>query len=343
MSENRILELLARKMANEATAAELRELQYLLTHHPDGVYYEELFDQLWTKNTEPEADTDAAYLLHTLKHPDITKEDDTTQNRLKPMLVGAGAFVFLLVSGLFLWLYLQQNTSNTGYTEILAGKGIRKNISLPDGTKVWLNSNSKLRFANNIKEGKTRRVTLEGEAYFDVAKDKQHPFIISTQKFSIRVLGTAFNVRAYHGDTHTEAALIHGSIELTLADNSKQKIMLKPNEKFTLTQKSGFSSIQATRKLSIQSIKPVDVQNQHLLQETSWIDNKLVFDNETFEEMIPRLERWYNVSIDLQIKKAASYRYTGVFETETLEQALKAMQLIKPFKYEIKNDEVTVK
>jgi ferric-dicitrate binding protein FerR (iron transport regulator) len=96
------------------------------------------------------------------------------------------------------------------------------------------------------------------------------------------------------------------------------------------------------RNLSIQSIKPVEIHSQQYIEETSWLDNKLVFKNETFEELSPRLERWYNVNIRVKNTEMNAYHFTGIFQNESLDQALHAMQLIKPFKYKISNDEVTI-
>jgi transmembrane sensor len=344
MSENRILELLSRKLANEATDAELRELQRLLMQHPDGVYYEELFSQLWSLNTENDADIEAAYHQHSAKYPDI-KNAKRKINWAKPLLLLGAACMLLLLSSLFLWVKFHTDIDNIPYTQIFAGKGIRKAVKLPDGTKVWLNSNSKLRFADDISHlttGRVRRVILEGEAFFDVAKDKQHPFVISTGTFAIRVLGTAFNVKAYRGDCQSEAVLIHGSIELTLAGDEKHKLLLKPNEKFILAVSKATGQASGSRSISIQHVKPIAIQNQQVLEETAWKYNKLVFNDEPFSELVPKLERWFNITIHVKNPSIYQERYTGAFQTESPEQALKAMQIINPFKYEIKNNEVTI-
>ena len=343
MSENRILELLARKMANEATDAELSELRDLLKVYRDGLYYEEAFDQLWIGKPQP--DTDDAYLLHQLKHPELAdnniKADNWTLKR--KVFAFASLLIFAIAVGLIFYKIRNSETVAADKTEIFTGNGIRKKVTLPDGTNVWLNSNSRLSFNRNLNSGKTRTVELTGEAYFDVTKNKDRPFVIHTPKFAIKVLGTAFNVRAYKGDRVTEAALIRGEIELTVAGSNGQKIILKPNEKFILLEKpSGAAGASKTRSLSIESIKPVEVQSRKYIEETSWLDNKLVFQNQTFDQMVPRLERWFNVTIKVNDASINDQHFTGIFENENLEQALRAMQLIKPFKYKIEKDEVTI-
>jgi transmembrane sensor len=354
MSDNRILQLLARKLANEATADELSELQDLLDQYPDGLYYEEFLKQLWAKPAVNETDTEIAYQLHKLKYADEFKPsvspNPVSSIYSKSYKYLAGVLTCLLLSvGIFYSYKKNINQAKAVLnTQIFAGKGIRKKVTLPDGTQVWLNSNSKLNFNDDLNAQTTRIVHLEGEAYFSVTKNKHKPFIIYTKQFSIKVLGTVFNVKAYPGDRTNEAALLHGSIELTVLSGQKQKIMLKPNEKFIMTGKATsktgllFQDTVEQRNLSIQSIKPVEIQSQQYTEETAWLDNRLVFKNETFDELAPRLERWYNVNIHIENAAINGYHFTGIFQNESLDQALKAMQLIKPFKYKINNDEVTI-
>ncbi|QJD97927.1 DUF4974 domain-containing protein [Mucilaginibacter robiniae] len=345
MSENRILELLARKMAGEATITELSELENLLKQYPDGLYYEELIRQLWM-NKSAKDDTDAAYLLHTLKHPEIMQSDPTKHagwSRQKMLVSALLMLAIIVVSVIYIY---QSNSTASGTTEIFADKGIHKKVVLPDGTRVWLNCNSKINFSNQLNTDAVRRVQLVGEAYFDVTKNKHRPFVITTKKFSVQVLGTAFNIKAYPDDAVSEAALIRGSIELTTSGSQQQKILLKPNEKLTLADNSPESSAHVhgskTMRLAIQSIKPIEIRSKQYIEETSWMDNKLVFKNESFAQLKPRLERWYNVTINVQNATVNKYHFTGIFQSETIDQALKAMQLIKPFKYELKYDEITI-
>jgi transmembrane sensor len=112
-------------------------------------------------------------------------------------------------------------------------KGSKSHIVLPDGTNVWLNADSKIIYPGNF-QGETREVSLVGEAFFDVVKNVNKPFIIHTGTMDVKVLGTAFNVRSYPGEMTTEASLLRGLIEVTLNGTEKKKILLKPNEKLTV-------------------------------------------------------------------------------------------------------------
>jgi ferric-dicitrate binding protein FerR (iron transport regulator) len=217
---------------------------------------------------------------------------------------------------------------------------------LPDGTQVWLNADSRIAFDSDMQNKATREVKLTGEAFFDVKKDKKHPFIIHTDKIAIRVLGTAFNVKAYPKDTQTEATLLRGMIELTVNDRPEQKIILKPNEKFALTENSkpqDQNNIDATpATMVVEGVVPVIIGNKTYTEEVAWTQNQLVFHDETLAELKPRLERWFNVKINLDNTKTGNYRFTGSFKDETIMQALTALQSIKPFNYKINANDINI-
>ena len=184
---------------------------------------------------------------------------------------------------------------------------------------------------------------MTGEAFFKVAHDKKRPFIVKTNKIAIKVLGTEFNVKDYPGDRESETTLIKGSIELTINDRSEQKFLLKPSEKFALTKRSEKPADKdSSSVLMIENISPVKVGNEEYLEEISWTENMIVFQNESFEDLLPKLERWYNVRIILDDPTIRSYRFTGVFINENVIQALEAMQLIKSFNYKLTDNEVKI-
>jgi transmembrane sensor len=324
----------------------------LLERYPDGVYMDEVLAQLWTKPPVDNAGQDLEYIKHTLKYAaDFEAAEDVPHHNFyvkAKHYIAIAAICLLIGAGVIYYQWPVNNTPVTA-TEISAGKGVRKKIILPDGTQVWLNSNSRLTFNNDLNTASKRMVLLTGEAYFDVVKNKHRPFIIQTSKVSIKVLGTAFNVKAYPTDSITETLLIRGAIELTVAGNQKQKILLKPGEKLRLADNTPGekysilpSDTPEKRKISIENIKPVEIESQEYIEETSWITDKLIFKNESLRELAPRLERWYNVKIHVNNGAINNYHFTGIFQNETIEQALKAMQLIRPFKFKINNDEIDI-
>lgn len=342
--DTRIIQLLARKLSGEATAEELAELDDLLTRNPEGMYYAELISQLWgEEKMRAPTETDIAYLKHIARHrPDFTPQKPPVGRKRHT----TGWLVAAMIVLLSLWYLLFHNSAHTPPAlaektiEVTAGQGSRKTLFLPDGTMVRLNGGSRLRYDSNMQWKETRVVTLSGEAWFDVARDKDHGFIIHTDKIAIKVLGTAFNVKAYPQDRVTETTLMHGSIELTVNSKPYQKIILKPREKFALID--DIQEPPAPVKLIVQDIVPVEVKDKEYIKEISWVEDNFVFQNETLEELAPGMERWFNVRIQIDNPQIGALHFTGIFHKETIEQALSAMQFIKPFKFNITNNHVFI-
>lgn len=363
MNDHRIIELLGRKMAGEISELELIELTELMAHYPDAVYYEEIFKQIWA-NPADDTNTDVLYEKHLLKHEGQLNFNQYRNEQEVPQFENAYAneepsrnkwsgyglpFIctILLALAVAIFFYYPKKTEVlVADTQIISGKGIRKNIILPDGTTVWLNAESKLSYDKAMVNRDQRVVMLSGEAFFDVKHDKAHPFIIKTEKISIKVLGTSFNVRAYENDNRTETTLIRGSVELSVNNRPNEKIILKPSEKFILNEQNDSvkedPSIINGAKMIIEYVAPVIVANKEYLTETSWKENYLVFKNESMEELAPKLERWYNVKIIIKNSKIKNYRYSGAFSKETIDQALQAMQLTKHFNFKIQDHDIEI-
>lgn len=347
MHEHRIVELLTRKIAGEATPEELGELSYLLSQYPDAIYYEALLEQVWDLGQVEDQDKlDEAFEKHKIKFQDDldfeTKRKGIYSYFKNPVFVFASLAFIILSSSLYFSIFYT-STNKEVRVDILAGKGIRKEIKLPDGTFVRLNSDSKLSYDLDMQNHGQREVVLTGEAFFKVAHDKKRPFIVKTNKVAIKVLGTEFNVKDYPGDRESETTLIKGSIELTINDRSDQKFLLKPSEKLALVKNNKKASENnSSSVLMIDNISPVKLGDKEYIEETSWTENKFVFENESFEDLIPKLERWYNVKIILNDPTIKSYRFTGIFIKENIIQALEAMQLIKSFHYKLNENEVRI-
>jgi transmembrane sensor len=333
MQRERIMTLLARKLAKEITEEELSELETLMQLYPDSLYYEETLRQVHFKK-DLESDTEQAFERHLLKYSadfnEISEHEPFPKIRLWPRLAMVAAMV-LLVAG-FSWYFLAQPGPKLANpdTTITCGNATRKKLMLPDGTSVWLNENSRLEYDQDLFANHNRQVRLFGEAFFDVAKDKKHPFIIYTEKISIKVLGTAFNVKAYPEDNKTEATLLRGMIELSINNEPEQHLILRPSEKFALTQSK---TDEFRSALVIEQLKPISISDKIYYEETSWLDNKLIFKDNSFEELMPKLEKWYNIQFKVANPQVRDYHFSGMLDKETIEEALTAMQLIRPFKF----------
>lgn len=339
-------------MAGEATPDELEQLDELMIRYPDTVYYEEVLHRLW-KNSDDDVsvpDTEQAYNLHRIKfHQDFEPQEETispaTPSSYKNQIAAALLLVVVCLTGLSIFTANHQKVQNI---EIVSEKGIRKKLKLPDGTLVWLNAGSKISYASNFARKKVRRVFLSGEAFFDVAHHSSQSFVVYTDKISVKVLGTAFNIQAYPKEEKAEATLLRGSIELSVNDGSGQKVILSPSEKFAFKNEKKSSTNKHRHPLGqeisrmINPVVPVKIGKQEYIEETSWKDNRMVFKNESLEELKPKLERWFNVKIIFSADKPRSYRFTGVLEKENIAEALTAMQLIKPFTYKLKANDVII-
>jgi transmembrane sensor len=369
MEEEKFWELLSLQLSGEATNEDLAALQALLQQYPSLGLQHQMMQQMWKKDPTDVSSTGDFYNRHLQRlsnRPDIyvtgAAEEPFTDDaassassigRIRRWLlplggVAAAAFIALL---LLTTKDSKKNAVQVAQNTISTRKGSKSDIELPDGSKAWLNADSKLTYNENF-QGDYREVSLEGEAYFDVVRDKSRPFIIHTKTLDIRVLGTAFNVRAYATEKNTETALYRGSVEVTLHNNPEKKIVLKPNEKLMVNNKSqqpvaADGSKSASKALNNPNITVGKVHFQpkdSSALETLWIKNKLVFDAETLEEAAGKIERWYNVSVvingDEKLKKTT---YSAIFENENLAQVMEALKITGNFKYAINKDTVTIK
>ena len=378
MMDDRFIELIARKLTGEMTLQEAGELDNYLLHNPEAFYYTELISQIWQeKNTTFDMDVETDYLKHIARHQpefkswqpafaEVDKFDDIIVENSYCNFFTQYKFVLsaLLIAIVYTSIYFISSTgsvkplwvSNVKSIENKVARGSKKIIVLPDGTQVWLNAGSKLSYDSSLYNQKKRIVSLSGEAFFDVAKNKEKPFIVQTNKISIKVLGTAFNVKAYPDDKFTETTLLRGSIELTVKNRPYQKIMLKPNEKLSLIDSlTDLHERIATRKVQLQShagidneklviqdIQPVLLDNKEYVEEVSWIDDNLVFQDQSFKDLTPRMERWFNVTIEIKNPSIKAFHFTGIFNKESINEALTAMQLIRPFKFKITKNYVLI-
>lgn len=226
--------------------------------------------------------------------------------------------------------------------------GERKSFQLPDGSKVMLNAGSTLTMAQHFNTN-SREVTLEGEAFFDVVHNPGKPFIIHTSAMNVKVLGTVFNVKAYPADKTVETSLLKGSVEITLKNDTKKKIILKPNEKIVLPNvnaeespapKTQNTKLKTDPDYTIAALTYID----SAVKEVSWTENRLTFTDNSFEEIAPELERWYNVSITIEDDAVKKYRFTATFDQKNIIQILDALQLTRHFEYEVEqNNRIIIK
>lgn len=206
--------------------------------------------------------------------------------------------------------------------EISTIYGMRTKFQLSDGTWVNLNSGSKLIFPTEF-EGKSRKVELVGEAFFDVTPNPAKPFIVKASEINVKVLGTAFDLQAYPGTNKITTTLVHGKVVLERESDgiSKQVAELKPSDR---------AEYKTDRKVINVSVE------EDLDKFIAWKDGKLVFFNDPIENVAEKLGHWYNVTVKISNDKLKRYRFTATFQDEPIEQVLDLLSKSSPLKYQIK-------
>lgn len=192
-------------------------------------------------------------------------------------------------------------------------------LCLADGTVVTLNADSKIHYPDRFT-GNERQVSLEGEAFFEVAKDSLKPFVVKTKGIDVRVLGTAFNLKAYP-DEYQQTTLVCGAVEVLL---DKQKVALQPGEQATCVDKE-------------LRVEQVDIRPY-----IAWKNDRFVFENESLEDVLKKLERWYNITVFIQNHTLTEKRFTGNLpKYENINNVLKILALTTNIKFEL-NDRTLI-
>lgn len=239
------------------------------------------------------------------------------------------------------------------FNEISVPLGARSQVTLSDGTKVWLNAGSKLRYPVNFVD-KTREVYLEGEAFFDVTKQKKRLFVVKTSDILVKVYGTQFNVKSYPEENIIQTTLVRGSvaIENMRKGYENQIVYLKPNQTATFykEQKETASlqkepSAKITEKKNNKTVpeKIEIIPNINPVPIISWKDNRWVIDGETLDQLAVNLERRYNVQIQFNDESLKKYKFSGTLTNETFEQVLKIVQISAPVLFVINSNHVLIK
>jgi len=278
-------------------------------------------------------------------------------NRFNWSRWGAIAAVFIaLVSG-GVWYYSQSSKVDTVLPITSIGQvyqtknGEKRTFELSDGSTVTLNSGSKLELSSDFNH-ELRIVRLAGEGYFQVAKNKEKPFVVQASDFDIKVLGTTFNVKSYSDEPTAEAFLVEGSIEMKSKGQRENSVIIKPNQKITIYRNQSEIAIQhktnkpTSSKLPIKEIAieniPIVETNKAEIPDIAWRENRLEIVDQDFESLRRTLERWYDVDIQIENDRLKQYRFTATFSSENINQVLSALQKVEPFKFDVYGKKITI-
>ncbi|MBN1791990.1 MAG: FecR family protein [Bacteroidales bacterium] len=234
--------------------------------------------------------------------------------------------------------------------EIFVPYGSKTRIVLPDGSVVTLNSGSYLRYPSTF-DSVNRFAFIQGEAFFDIKKDARNPFIVKTTDLTIKVLGTRFNVKSYSDEKTVETTLVSGSIEIykngSASVDIKRVLILKPNQQAIYEKQTG--DIAISKKVEDANDKALKPIRSFLIQKKvdldpviAWKDNRMIFRDESFSELSKKMERWYNVEIEIQNDDLSKALFSGIFEKETVEQALNALTIATPFDYKMNKNKIII-
>ena len=352
ISENQFYNLLSLKLSGDAGKDELELLQQQLEVNPQWQF---LYDQMMQAGfLYPAEDIEQSYAAHIVKmqlQGKLEKPSYELVNRNRRSIKQISFAITVAASfiGILCFVYFKINETAPGkksLNEVATKKGSKSFIKLPDGTQVWLNADSKLTFKEDFG-GKTREVSLNGEAFFDVFHDAEHPFTIHTGKADVKVLGTTFNLRNYSLDKTMEATLIKGKIEVTLTDRPDEKIIIHPQEKIIISKENvsffNNQSVHGNIKPIIDRVVVTTVTlKDSLVAETGWMKDKMVFVNQPLEKIAEELERKFAVTVLFKTNTVKDYRYTGVFDKESVNEIFHIIQLSRKINYTINNKIITI-
>lgn len=271
----------------------------------------------------PDENHNLSYLLDRIHHIILKKEYQGKDIVVKKIyqwysVAAAVLLIPILIVGV-IW-FARQNQEKSIIAEapvtstLYAPLGSRISFSLPDGTQGWLNSGSSLEYS--LPFSNNRQLALRGEAWFDVAHNTEHPFVVASGNSKVKVLGTIFNLSSYPEEKYLEVVLEEGKVEF-LTQELSEGVQMKPNERLVLSE--GLININET-----------DASKY-----SGWKEGKLIFRGDNMDEVARRIARWYNVSVEVKDEALKAYIFRGIFEDDSLEEVIKYISMTSPIAYRI--------
>ncbi len=326
------IQLLQKFLRGSITDQELKTLFIWLNSEKGNLEYEILSNKKWLYGEfEPVEHIDSAALFSRIEARMQDKKRLGRKQFLFRLRNAAAIFIlgFLLPLTYFTVLNPQQSNNQAVYLkESLSNEKVRK-TTLPDGTDVWLMSGSTITYPSSFSGDKIRKVTIRGEAFFDVAKDPSRPFILNLGEIGLKVIGTSFNVMNYEDEDQIDVVLKTGKVDLF-------KGKYKPDNQLVHVVPGQLVSYEKGNPEFF--LREVNVDKH-----TSWINGTLLFRNDPLAEVLKKLARWYNVVIEINDPKVSDYPFTATIKNENLDQVVDLLRFSTPFNYSISKTEGTSK
>lgn len=321
--QNDMLSLIARNLAGNTDSDENAKLNEWFGRSESNRKYFEQIINIWDaseKKIDPEQINTSEALKQVINR---ISEDSQRQTFWHYWQKAAAVIIILLAVGSLFWIYINSQKvpllNEPVYNEVYAMFGTRSSIILGDGTVVWLNAGSSLKYPDKFTQ-KERQVYLKGEAYFEVKSDVSRPFIVKTSNLLIKATGTKFNVLNYDSNPVSEVALFSGNVSVNKVDGRKDSQLiseLKPNQYLIYNKQTGIKT----------------VTNEDVYKYFAWKDGKLIFRNDPLSEVVKKIGMIFNVDIELQDTTLQNYRYRATFQEESFEEILRLLKLSSPIDY----------
>lgn len=326
-------DIIIKYLNQTATENEMEKLLYWLEQNQENQQQFITTRDLWlaSEATLSSQYGESAKAFIAFKRKAILFEHSKNKNLFINRFVKVAASIALLVvCSSIAFFYGKESVSNNTQimtvvmNQAIMGPGHKGSVTLPDGTRAWLNSNSKLIYPDQFEKD-ARKVKLEGEGYFEVIKDVNTPFYVETADMSVKVLGTHFDVQNYEKKNISETVLLSGEVEVMIKKNGEKRI-LSPNEKLFFD-----------RQTNVHNVEKVNAAEYAL-----WTAEKLVFEDECLSTILRKMERWYGINVSCQSGVPLSSRYSLTIRNESIEEILKMLSILVRVDYTIKDDIIII-
>jgi transmembrane sensor len=354
-------EIIIRFLNGKLNTTEIGELEQWISSSPENLELFETYRRIWlgsaatlsAENFDPHSAWEKVYcqIHNSTKDKGVVPFFRNNSVLLRVIQIAAMLIIFATVGAIASWLIfsVQKVPLTTQYCEIVAPQGSKSQITLPDGSKAWINAGSKLSYRGDFNQS-DRIVNLEGEGYFNVTSNKAKPFIVQTAHLKVKAFGTVFNVKAYPEEKTVEATLVEGIVEIEAGDNTRSEethtYTLKPKQNIIYNIESGLTEQKSDylpAKESAAPVKKAEVMEKEIQVMsnikpelyTSWKDENWVIEGMPLDQLAILMGRRYNSKIEIEDDALKLYKFTGTIQNETLEQVLVILSLTTPLEYNI--------
>lgn len=355
VEDNRFYELIAKYLRQDISDEEYNALFTEITSKEERkVVFETLTKSSKKIRPKDVLEFKYAHVQHKIADLPNNLSDEPIMHRAPRRLLWWYAASILLIIGIGFGFYQYSMMETSILVEV--PKGEKKNITLADGTQVWLNGGSNIRYSSTF--GKTNRnIVLSGEAYFSVTKNNALPMVVEAKQVKIEVLGTTFNVRAYEDEPNIETTLVEGKVQLYIDNDKSLSHAMEPGDLIEIAPRKPdtFAGKKRNKEPVLTSTKKIkedlvltkkhflNIQEQGITAAIAWKDNMLVFDNEPLASAISKIEKWYNANIDITNPELNTLRISGTFKEPSVKELLSVLKISgATFDYHVEGDNVTI-